>query len=96
MSIETRTRQSDDDILPEGREADANQHVPSQVAYDKKVPDNPDDDALPLDGSLTLSDTEPEDQSQRQATEPHLLSGSDSTATANADPTIGQDATGGN
>lgn len=84
MSIETRTQQNNDDIAPEGREPDARQNVPSQVAYDQQVPNSPDDDALPLDGSLTWSDSEPEDQTQRQTTGPRLLSGSESGATANA------------
>jgi hypothetical protein len=92
MSIETRTQQSGDDIRPEGREPDARQDVPSQVAYEKKVPDSPDDDALPLDGSLTLNDTEPEDQTQRQPVGPHLLSGSEAGGTANASIEGGADA----
>lgn len=83
MSIETRTQQSPDDIQPEGREPNARQNVPSQVAYEPAVPDSP-NDALPLDGSLSLNDTEPEDQTAGGTDGPRILSGSEAGGTANA------------
>lgn len=84
MSIETRTQQSEYDIAPEGREPDARQHAPSQVAYDEKVPNEPAGDALPLDGGLTLNDTEPQNQALQHSGQERILSGSEAGGTANA------------
>ena len=83
MSIETRTQQSTDDIAAEGREPDARQDAPAQVAYDKKIPDEPVGDALPLDGGLTLNDEPPQDQTESRVPGPHTLAGSEGGGTAN-------------
>ncbi len=83
MSIETRTQQSGNDIAPEGREPDARQDAPAQVAYDPKIPNEPAGDALPLDGGLTLNDTTPQDQTESQPVGPHTLAGTEASGTAN-------------
>ena len=120
MSIETRTGQSSDDIAPEGREPDGRQNLPTQSSYDRDVPVETPGDALPLDGSLSLNDTEPQDQSLQSSQQQRVLSGSEAGATANtsiegdeadsavegdgradaaaranADPSVGRQATGG-
>lgn len=69
------------DKTPEGIAEDARHNVPSGVAYTTDTPDI-DDDALPLDGSLTFKDSEPEDQSGLHPDETRILAGSEATQTA--------------
>jgi len=83
MSIETPTHQSSDDISPEGR-VSARQDTPAQGAYDKVLPADPAGDALPLDGGLTLNDTEPQDQTETQPPDVQTLVGSEAGQTVNA------------
>ena len=85
MSIDTRTHQQPGDTAPEGREPDAREDVPSQVSYDpNKRPPHPDDDALPLDGSLTWTDSEPENQTGQHPDAGRILAGGESATTAGA------------
>jgi hypothetical protein len=81
MSIDTRVHQNANDDAPEGLEPNARTNTPSQVAYLNPSPDQPADDALPLDGSLTLNDTEPIDQSTLPEQEEHALIGSETDGT---------------
>ncbi len=66
---------------PEGMAEDARHNVPSGVAYTTENADI-DDDALPLDGSLTFKDSEPEEQSGLHPDETRILTGSETTQTA--------------
>ncbi len=66
---------------PEGAQEDARGNVPTGVAFTKPHPDI-DDDSLPLDGSLTFKDTEPENQSGLHPDETRILTGSEMTSTA--------------
>ncbi|HEX8550447.1 MAG TPA: hypothetical protein VF681_02710 [Abditibacteriaceae bacterium] len=86
MSIDTRTHQGHDDTAPEGREPDARQNVPSGVTFDRQVPPQaqPESDSLPMDGSLTLNDTEPQDQSGQHPDGNRILMGNESSATADS------------
>ena len=84
MSIETRTRQGENDSAHAGHQPDARQDAPAQVAYDERIPDEPVGDALPLDGGLTLNYTEPQHQTDSQALGLHTLAGSEASETVNA------------
>ena len=66
---------------PEGAEEDFRGNVPTGVAFTKPHPDI-DDDSLPLDGSLTFKDSEPEDQTGLHPDETRILTGSEGTQTA--------------
>ena len=66
---------------PEGIEDDRRDNVPSEMAFTKDHPDIA-DDAMPLDGSLTMKDTEPINQSGLHPDETRVLSGSEATQTA--------------
>jgi hypothetical protein len=69
------------DKSPEGISEDARHNVPSGVAYTSENADI-DDDALPLDGSLTFKDSEPQDQSGLHPDGTRILTGSEATQTA--------------
>lgn len=66
---------------PEGIEDNRRNNVPSEMAFTKPHPDIA-DDALPLDGSLTMKDTEPIGQTGLHPDETRVLSGSEATQTA--------------
>jgi len=66
---------------PEGAQEDFRGNVPTGVAFTKEHPDI-DDDSLPLDGSLTFKDTEPENQEGLHPDETRILMGSEGTQTA--------------
>lgn len=66
---------------PEGAEEDFRGNVPTGVAFTRPHPDI-DDDGLPLDGSLTMKDTEPENQAGLHPDETRILTGSEGTQTA--------------
>lgn len=65
----------------EGMSQDARGNVPSRVSYDTP-PDQPEVDALPLDGSLTLNDTDPIDQAGLHDDDTRILRGSEASQTA--------------
>ena len=69
------------DRTPEGIAQDARDNVPSQVSYETP-PDQPEVDALPLDGSLTMHDTDPIDQSGLHGDDTRILRGSEASQTA--------------
>jgi len=65
----------------EGIPQDARDNVPSQVSYDTPPP-QPEVDSLPLDGSLSLNDTDPIDQSGLHDDDTRILRGSEASQTA--------------
>ena len=69
------------DRAPEGITQNARDGVPSQAAYTTNPPE-PEGDALPQDGSLSLNDTEPIDQRGLHDEDTHILQGSEATQTA--------------
>lgn len=66
---------------PEGAQEDTRRNVPTGIAFTKEHPDS-DDDANPLDGSITMKDTEPTNQSGLHPDETRVLQGSEGTQTA--------------
>jgi hypothetical protein len=83
--MDTRTQQSDSDIAPEGQQPNARTNDAAGVSF-TDAPAQPDGqpvgDSLPLDGSLTLNDTEPIDQTGLQSDQHRLLTGAESEQTA--------------
>ncbi len=66
---------------PQGAQEDKRSNVPTGVAFTHEHPDI-DDDSLPLDGSITFKDNEPENQTGSQPDETRVLTGSEGTQTA--------------
>jgi hypothetical protein len=73
---------------PEGMSQDARDNVPSQVSYDTP-PLQPEVDSLPLDGSLTLNDTDPIDQGGLHDEDTRILRGSEASQTAGSATGLG-------
>ena len=65
---------------PQGAQEDKRSNVPTGVAFTHEHPDI-DDDSLPLDGSITFKDNEPENVGTL-AEETRVLTGSEGTQTA--------------